>query len=197
MAFSDASAALNFYAEKLAELRKTELPDYVVWQLPYQSHIRNTQISVRQVRFRGKHHVDATGYNHYGDEGCNNVVFFFRAGTEYDNERWHITIHDWDDPQKPLEWSLSTPSGWRLGFPQDVEQQMRHLIVGLFDYAEEHCGYKPAMTKAEYVEFFGDIQGRVAKARKDSDRRRQQEHQKDCDCDYCNRMMRVFSHRVE
>ncbi|MND14915.1 hypothetical protein D3C81_237500 [compost metagenome] len=180
MARSDATAALDYYAQQLSQLKDVMFPIHLKWVLPSGWG----DLSVRTVYYRGKHHIDALGMNHYGDNDCLNQVYFFQVGEGYNQSNWQITILKWDDVNRPIEWLLNAPAAYRGGFPSDLEFVIRQLIEGLFNYAKDFLGYQVAETDDDLGDALGNIRDRI-KAR----------HKKDCDCDYCTRMMRVFSHR--
>lgn len=168
MAFSESSAALNFYAEQLERLKKVPLPRDLAWSVP----TAWGELQLRTTSFRDrKYYEPFHDYNYYGDADCNNVVFFFKVGTEFSNHRWTITIHDYDDPNKPVEWSLNTPSEYRGGFPSDLERKMRELIEGMFRYAKDMCGYKPEVSDEEVTAYFDSIHDKVKQARAERSRR--------------------------
>lgn len=202
MAFSEGSAALHFYAQQLDRLRKIPLPRDLLWTVP----TAWGKLELRTTNFRGRQYYEPFhDYNYYGDADCNNVVFFFKVGDEFSNHRWSITIHDYDDPKLPVQWSLNTPSEYRGGFPSDLERKMRELIEGMFRYAKDMCGYKPEVSDEEMAAFFDGIRDKVQQARVERDTRYQAEmkenerrvHEGDCGCDYCKRILHVFSNRVE
>lgn len=189
MAYSEASASLNFYAEQLVRIRKCDFPEHIVWTLPSSWG----QMGLSVFKFVGRQGRNSQEYNFYGDPDCTNVAFFFTMGNQSDRDKWYIIIHDYDDPKRPLEWSLNCPSSYRGGFPSDVERIMRQLIEGLFDYAKEFLDYKPEVSDEEMNAFFDGIAEKVRESRNP----KPVVHQKECDCEYCSRIMRVFSHRVE
>lgn len=163
MAFSEGSAALHFYAQQLDRLKKVSLPRDLLWTVPTPWG----DLKLQTTSFRGRqYHEPFHDYNYYGDADCNNVVFLFKVGDEFSNHRWSITIHDYDDPNKPVEWSLNTPSEYRGGFPSDLERKMRELIEGMFRYAKDMCGYKPEVSDEEMTAFFDSISAKVAEARR-------------------------------
>lgn len=162
MAFSESSATMHFYAMQLERLRKCVFPRQLSWTKPTSWG----ELSVRVVSFQGSKFWDELHqYNYYGDRQGTNVVFFFQVGTEHQNYRWSVTVHDRDEFNLPVEWSLDTPSEFRYGFPDDVERAMRELIEGLFTYAKETGDYKPVITDEEVKAFFDGIAAKVASCR--------------------------------
>lgn len=163
MAFSESSATMHFYAQQLERLRKCKIPSEMAWAIP----TSYGELSLGVITFQGAKHFDELRqYNFYGDKEGTNMAFFFRVGTQYQNYRWSVIVHDRDEQGLPVDWSLDTPSEFRGGFPKDVEAAMRQLIEGVFDYAKEHCGYEPSVTDEEAKAFFDGIAAKVADARK-------------------------------